>query len=89
MQSAKLAARHFSVTICNEANQRWLSGSHSKELSRSLTPCRLTIRFFAFDAIRQLRMRRAGHVTRIGERRGAYRFWWGKLRERDHFEDPG
>jgi hypothetical protein len=22
-------------------------------------------------------------------RRGAYRFWWGNLRERDHLEDPG
>jgi hypothetical protein len=27
----------------------------------------------------------------MGERRGAYLvswFWWGKLRERDHLEDP-
>jgi hypothetical protein len=23
------------------------------------------------------------------ERRGVYRVWWGKLRERDHLEDPG
>jgi len=23
------------------------------------------------------------------ERRGACRFWWGNLRERDHLEDPG
>jgi hypothetical protein len=25
----------------------------------------------------------------MGDRRGAYRVWWGNLRERDHFEDPG
>jgi hypothetical protein len=25
----------------------------------------------------------------MGERRGAYRFWCGNLRERDHLEDPG
>jgi len=24
-----------------------------------------------------------------GERRGAYRVWWGNLRERDHLENPG
>jgi hypothetical protein len=28
-------------------------------------------------------------VARIGERRGAYRLWWGNLRERVHLEDPG
>jgi hypothetical protein len=30
-----------------------------------------------------------GHVTRIGERRDAYRFWWGNLRKRDRWKDPG
>jgi hypothetical protein len=24
-----------------------------------------------------------------GEKRHAYRFWWGNLRERDHLEDLG
>jgi len=37
------------------------------------------------------RMRWAGHVARMEEKRGeAYTgFWWGNLRERDHLEDPG
>jgi len=34
-------------------------------------------------------MRRAGHVARVGDRRGVYRVWWGNLRERDHLGDPG
>jgi hypothetical protein len=25
----------------------------------------------------------------MGDRRGAYSFWWGNLREMDHLEDPG
>jgi hypothetical protein len=25
----------------------------------------------------------------MGERSGAYRVWWGNLKERDHLEDPG
>jgi len=25
----------------------------------------------------------------MGKTRGAYTLWWGNLRGRDHFEDPG
>jgi hypothetical protein len=39
--------------------------------------------------IKSRRMRWEGHVARIGEGRGAYRFWWRDLREGDHLEDPG
>jgi len=38
--------------------------------------------------IKSRRMRWAGHVAPIGEGRGVYRFWWGNLRERDHWGDP-
>jgi len=34
-------------------------------------------------------MRWVGHVAHMGESRGAYRFWWGNLREIDHLEDQG
>jgi len=39
--------------------------------------------------IKSRRMRWAGHVARMAERRGVHRFWWGNLRERDHLGDPG
>jgi hypothetical protein len=29
----------------------------------------------------------AGHIARIGDRRVAYRFLWGEMREKDHLED--
>jgi hypothetical protein len=35
------------------------------------------------------RMRWAGHVALMGERRDYRRFWWGNLRERDHLKDKG
>jgi hypothetical protein len=40
--------------------------------------------------IKSRRMRWAEHVASrpIGERRRTYWFWWEKLRERDHLEDP-
>ena len=41
------------------------------------------------QVIKSRRMRWAGHVARMGERRGVYRVWWGNLSERDHLEDPG
>ena len=36
----------------------------------------------------QIEKRWAGHVAHVGAKRGAYRIWWGNLRERDHLEDP-
>ena len=42
-----------------------------------------------FRVIKSRRIRWAGHVARMGERRGVYRVWWGNHRERDHLGDPG
>jgi len=39
--------------------------------------------------IKSRRMKRAGRVARMGDRRGVYRALVGKLRERDHLGDPG
>jgi hypothetical protein len=39
--------------------------------------------------IKLRRMRWAGHVVRLGDRRGAYRVWCGNVREGDHVEDLG
>jgi len=33
------------------------------------------------------RMRWAGHLTRMGEKRNSYRFWWGNWKQRDKLED--
>ena len=42
-----------------------------------------------FRVIKSRRMRWAGHVARMGDRRGVYRVLVGNLRERNHLEDPG
>ena len=34
-------------------------------------------------------MKRSGHITGIGDRRGAYGFWWGGAREGDRWKDVG
>jgi hypothetical protein len=40
--------------------------------------------------IKSIRMRWAGYVARVGASRGMHTgFWWGNLRKREHFEDPG
>ena len=38
-------------------------------------------------AMKSRKMRQAGHVSRVGVRRGAYRGLWGDLREEEHSED--
>jgi hypothetical protein len=39
--------------------------------------------------VKSRRIRWAGNVARMGERRGIYRVLVGNLRERDHVGDPG
>jgi hypothetical protein len=39
--------------------------------------------------IKSRRMRWAGHIARMGERRGVHGVLVGKLRESDHLGDPG
>jgi len=46
--------------------------------------------YFSLNIIRVIksrRMRWAGHVARVGSGDVHTRFWWGKLKERDHLED--
>jgi hypothetical protein len=39
------------------------------------------------QVIKSRRIRRAGHVARMMEKKNASEVWWKQLRERDHLED--
>ena len=39
--------------------------------------------------IKPRRMRWAWLIARVGRVEKCTRFWWGNLRERDHWRDPG
>jgi hypothetical protein len=56
---------------------------HNKELHALYSsPCIIRV-------IKSRRLRWAGHMARMGERRGAYRALVGKPEGRNHLEDPG
>jgi hypothetical protein len=64
----------------NEVTGDWRK-LHNEELHRLYSSPRI------IRMIKSRKMRWAGHVTRMGEKRNAYRILVGKPEVRDHWED--
>jgi hypothetical protein len=65
-----------------EVTEEWRKG-HKEELNDLYSSPNI------FCVIKSRRMRWAGHVARMRDRRGIYSVLVGKLSERDNLEDPG
>jgi hypothetical protein len=66
----------------NEVTREW-GKLHNEELN-DLYTSPIIVRI-----IKSRRMRRAGHVARMGERVACARYWWGNLKKRYQWGDPG
>jgi hypothetical protein len=64
----------------DEVTEEWRK-LHTEELNDLYSPIIVRV-------IKPRKMRWAGYVACLGERRGVYRLW-GNLKERDHLGDPG
>jgi hypothetical protein len=70
--------RKITGLMTDEVTGKWRRLHNEKHYDQYSSPN--IIRVF------ESRMRLAGHVACMGEKRGAIGFWWGNLTDRDHLE---
>jgi hypothetical protein len=78
-------AEHVTTNIHLASNMQYLFNEwrrlHNEQLYALYTSSNI------IRVIKPRRVRSPGHVACMGDRRGAYRFWWRDLRETDNLTD--
>jgi len=77
-----IVLRRIFVPRRDEVTGEW-SRLHKEELNELYSSPNIV------RMIKSIRMRWAGHVSRMGEERGCIGSWWGNRMERDHRGDLG
>jgi len=77
----------YEVTVCMRLQYVWGYSMYEVTVCMRL---QYVWSFSLLNTVRVIKSRRirwAGHVARMGDRRGVYWVWWGNRRERDHLGD--
>jgi hypothetical protein len=82
------ATQNQTSNLCNHKNLRCCSGGSNRMLQNTASWFVLLAKYQSDDLTQGYKEGRSMWAS-MGKSRGAYRFWWGNSKGRDHLEDLG